>query len=221
MLKEIAQIRWPDNIRYSLITLTYPDDVAERSIARHTIDRSRFVRDLEHRTGRRYGVLWRKEWEPRKSGVNAGQLTAHWHLLCFDTPWIDHKHIRKIWQSILATGGPCATDIREAKTGQCAAFYAAKYAGKPSSCSLDNAAYLNRQWGRAWGFLRKDRISYYKPSIIRGLSPEEFALAKHLAAASYTGIDPRSPGGFTLFTERGDAIARSVMKMRLAQSKTG
>lgn len=219
MLKEIAQIHWLDTIRYSLITLTYPDSVAFRSLERHTIDRSRFVRDLERTVGKPIGILWRKEWKERQSGLYKGQMCPHWHLLCFDMPWVDHKEIRGLWRSILAHGGPVATDVREARSGKLAAFYASKYAAKASSCSLDNVAYLNYRWGRPWGFLRKGSISYYEPKIIRNLSPDEFALVRQLAASQWKGIKRNDTQGFSLFGDCGNAIYRSVLKMRLARER--
>lgn len=219
LLREIAQIHWTDQVRYSLITLTYPDEAAERSIARHTIDRSRFVRDLEQLTGRGHGVMWRKEWKPRLTGHRKGQFTAHWHLLVFDIGWVDAADVRRIWKSILATGGPVATDVREAKSGDQAAMYAAKYSAKATSCSLDYAAYLNRRWGRAWGFLRKVLIPYYKPTIIRDLSKEELALVKALASAQWKGVPRGADQGFSLFGGCGEAIAKSVLKMRLAKAR--
>lgn len=219
MLREIAQIHWRDDVRYSLITLTYPDAIAERSIERQTIDRSRFVRDLERLIGHNVGILWRKEWKERLSGVRKGQLTAHWHLLCFDVGWIDHADIRRVWAAILATGGPLSTDVREAKTGQQAAMYAAKYAAKCSPCSLDNASYLNRRWGRAWGFLRTVLIPYYEPIVIRGLSHDELALARHLAHGIWPAIRPDTDSGFTLFGDEVQALAASVAKMRLGATR--
>lgn len=219
LLKELAQIRWRDDIRYSLISLTYPDQKAERSCARHTIDRSRYIRDLESLTGSKYGILWRKEWEERKSGERKGQLVLHWHLLAWDIGWVDHRDIRKLWRNILGWGGPLATDIEEATSADKAAFYAAKYAAKPSSCSLDNAAYLNKRWGRPWGFCRSIQIDRYKPIIIRGLSADEFALVKNLAAPHWKGIKRHDDQGFTLFSDVGQEIARSVQKMRLARAR--
>lgn len=216
MLKEIAQIHWKDSIRYSLITLTYPDSVAFRSLEKYTVDRSRFVRDLERHVGRPLSMLWRKEWKPRQSGQHKGQMYPHWHLLCFDTPWIAHQDVRQLWRAVIAHGGSVATDIREARSGKLAAFYASKYAAKASSCSLDNVAYLNYRWGRPWGFLRKGGISYYEPKVIRHLTPAEFSLAKQLAAGQWKGVNRADSQGFTLFGDCGDAIYRSVMKMRLA-----
>lgn len=219
LLREIAQIEWLDGVRYSLLTLTYPDQCARRSIAQHTIDRSRFTRDLEQLTGRETGILWRKEWKERQSGVFKGQILPHWHLLLFDSAWIDHKDIRKLWSVVIGATGPVATDIREVKTAVQAAYYAAKYASKAPDCSLDNVSYLNSVFGRAWGFLRKHQIPYYEPTIIRDLSPEEFALAKHLASAQWRGIPRGKEQGFTLFGDCGPAIVESVRKMRLANAR--
>lgn len=216
LLKQLAQIRWRDDIRYSLISLTYPDKTAERSCARHTIDRSRYIRDLEHLTGRKYGILWRKEWEDRKSGERKGELILHWHFIAFNIGWVDHRDIRKLWRNILGWGGPLCTDIQEATSADKAAFYAAKYCAGVPSCSLDNAAYLNKRWGRPWGFCRSVSIDRYKPVVIRGLSPDEFALVKNLAAPHWKGIKRHQTHGFTLFSDLGPEIIRSVQKMRLA-----
>jgi len=217
MLREIAQINWNTGTRFSLITLTYPDQLVKRTMERQTVDRSRFVRDLERTVGRPLSMLWRKEWKPRLSGQHQGQLACHWHLLAFGIPWVAHDHVRALWRNVLAHGGNVATDIREAPSGERAAFYASKYCAKASSCSLDNVSYLNTRFGRPWGFLRKTGIVYYKPKIIRDLSPAEFALVKHLAAASWKGISRNAAQGFSLFGPCGDAIYRSVMKMRVAK----
>lgn len=219
MLKEIAQIHWRDDIRYSLITLTYPDALTRRTVGRQTLDRSRFTRDLERLVGTKISMLWRKEWKHRLTGVHKGKLAPHWHLLCFRMPWVDHRDVRKLWRACLAHGGRVATDVREASSGEQAAVYAAKYAAKRTSCSLDYATYLNTGFGRAWGFVRKHLISYYKPTLIRGLSEDELALATQLAQSIWPGVHCNGTGAFTIFTPHAANFLGSIQKKRLARTR--
>jgi hypothetical protein len=200
LLQEIAGIKWDHYKRYLLITLTYPDKQLGRSIAQQTQDRSLFLRYIEDALGREVGVLWRKEWKVRQSGVQEGQLAPHWHLLLFGAHFIPHRDVRRWWRTILGATGPLATDVRALKTGEHAARYTAKYVSKSTlRSSLDNVPYLNISFGRPWGFCRADLIPRHAELHLPDLQPDELALLRERATRMYKGVGRHGTTGFCLF----------------------
>jgi len=101
LLRKIATIDWTAVGKSTMLTVTYPDDVAERAPARITIDRSRLIRDIETHLGKQVAILWRVEWVPRKSGKREGEITQHMHLIPFGVRYFPHAVLLKRWQQIV------------------------------------------------------------------------------------------------------------------------
>jgi len=184
MLKTIAKIDW-GRVPYGVfITLTYPDDYWTRDYHKRTIDRSRFLRDLEKHLDREVSVLWRCEWQKRKSGAKKGQIAPHLHLMCLGVRFVAADVVRRFWRGVLQADGPLATDVRGITGKEGCGRYLAKYISK--AASLDNAAYLNRPWmaGRAWGITRPNLVPWADVEHDREISEEEY----HQAVAAYLEV---------------------------------
>jgi len=209
MLKTIARIDW-GRVPYGVfITLTYPDGYWERDYYQRTIDRSRFLRDLENHLDREVSVLWRVEWQKRKSGKLKGQIAPHLHLMCLGVRFVAADAVRQLWRGVLHVEGPLSTDVRGVTGKEGCGRYLAKYISK--SPSLDNAAYLNRPWmaGRNWGLTRPNLVPWADVEHDREISEEEY----HAAVAAYleTTSNPLSVASES-FTVLGEGRKALFMK---------
>jgi hypothetical protein len=142
------------------ITLTYPDSHAERSYKKRTTDRYLMQRYIEKFLGAPCPVLWRTEWQERKSGERKGELVPHVHMLAFAAPFLPYWEVNRWWKTILGVSGYVRTECRGCNDGEHAAKYVAKYASKLDSVSLVSVPYLNRLAGRSWGVMRPRLIPW-------------------------------------------------------------
>jgi len=198
MLKFIATIDWRRAGQVLMVTLTYPDEIADRVPAKRTTDRGLFLRVVEAYFGCPMPVLWRMEWQERKSGAYKGKLLPHFHLVVFGIPFMDWRVIRGAWAKVLDWDGPLATDVRKSREGAKAAIYVAKYCGKVlrASC-LDNGSYLNRG-GRSWGMCRATLIPRHRPWLVPNLTERQLAYVRKNAALKIPNFDPDRGGSFCL-----------------------
>ena len=138
------------------VTLTYPD--------RFDQDKVKWKRDMDV-FGKRFsrafpdsGFLWRIEFKERLSGVNAGQIAPHFHLLVWDVPITNFRDFADMaWYSIVGSA-----DKRHRKAGVSSErvrqwggtmAYVAKYIAKIEAFPLD--------WsGRVWGVVGRERIPW-------------------------------------------------------------
>jgi hypothetical protein len=155
-LLKIASIDWQRAEPCLFTTLTYPPElhgVMPNTITRH---RSEFWRYIEKHVGRHVPAFWRVEWLPRESGIHAGEIAPHIHLLIYTVPFIAWQDVAIFWMRTINFYGYIRTEIRKAKSKKQAGYYASKYAAKSSGInSLVNVPYLNNL-GRQWGILRED-----------------------------------------------------------------
>lgn len=202
MLKTIARIDW-GKVPYGVfITLTYPDDYYNRGYYERTIDRSRFIRDLEKYADKKIPILWRCEWQRRKTGKHRGLITPHFHMLCMGLRYVPHEDVRRWWRQALCCKGPLATDVRGIKGAEGCGRYLAKYLSKVRS--LDNSAYLNKPWmnGRSWGLTRPDLVPFAKKDGDVELTDEEAdEMAREYAEWRNMHI-PYFNYGFTILGEK-------------------
>jgi hypothetical protein len=221
LLKAINAIDWKARTWYLLVTLTYPDSCRERSVAQITQDKYLFHRYIEKYIGKKTAMLWRKEWQVRKSGKLKGELMPHMHLVLFNVAFIPHDLLREWWRTILGVSNAICTDVRRVQ-GEKAARYTAMYAGKKSlHSSLDIAAYLNRRVGRPWGFTRKELICWHKKRLVRGLTASQLAIAREMAHAAYSGGTGDYKQGFTIFGPAGRKIFAAVCLGGIDRADTG
>lgn len=166
LLKSIAKIHWEKFGMGLFITLTYPDEVIDRTYRQRTMDRHRFVRDTEKYLQAKLCGLWRCEWKTRKSGSRRGEIWPHLHLLIATEKYLPAAYARDAWRSIIGCKRLPSIDIMRCMHGEIAGAYIAKYMSKEDeSPSLDNPSYLNNR-GRQWGFIRKPLVPFHKQGIV-------------------------------------------------------
>jgi hypothetical protein len=109
------------------LTLTYADgsktDASECwSDFRDFIARLRY--HLETKRGYPEEIQYLAVWEiQKKRGVKHGDFAVHWHVLLFNTPYLDQYRLQKVW-------GLGIVDIRAIKNPKAAGDYVSKYVGK-------------------------------------------------------------------------------------------
>jgi hypothetical protein len=199
MLRMIASINW-SNVRNGLfITLTYPDEHADRAMGERSTDKYLFLRYMEKYLGKKVGVIWRIEWEPRKSGKRLGVLTAHWHLIVFGVRFIPKELIKQWWQLVLRADGNVVTWIDGIESGKKLARYVGKYCSKlPDASVLDNASYLNNL-GRHWGIARRELVPWFPRFVIPFLSAKDIDLCENLACMTFKFFTRKAEQGFQVF----------------------
>lgn len=134
--------------------LTYPDEFPrDPRIWKKHLER------LRSRLVRRYGqvpIVWRLEFQVRKSGNNAGQVAPHFHLLMFGG--LDRadviEWISDAWYEIVGSGDRrhfwAGTRVEELRSWRGGIGYAAKYVAKVEELQ---AGY--EEVGRVWGIWYK------------------------------------------------------------------
>lgn len=198
LLKRFARIDWDKVDGILLITLTYPDQVGHVPYAERTRQRAEFHRRLERFRGQQTAMVWRTEHMPRRTGARKGEIMPHTHLLVFTSTFVPWQEVRQWWADILGHDGPLATDVRRVRTGSRAAIYAAKYAAKPSLCSLDNAAYLRiLAVGRPWGVLRAKLVPLHPRVVMRDLSEAEAKRVRRILDLASPPEHPYQGGSYT------------------------
>ena len=212
MLKTVATVEWARVKRAVFITLTYPDSHADRSMQQRTRDRYLFLRSMEKHLGNKVGVLWRVEWQPRKSGARKGQLTAHMHLIAFGVSFIDKEVVRQCWRDVLDADGPVVTWIEGMKDGRKVARYVSKYcAKKVENDVLDNASYLN-SLGRHWGMCRRELIPWAERFHVPYLDAKDIHLAENLACMTFRYFTRGTQQGFSVFGEKARKVGEILFE---------
>lgn len=145
----LNRLVWPSE-KIWFCTLTYPDEFPR--------DKAVIDADLDafsKRIRRRFpgvGVVWRREWKPRKSGDSKGEIAPHYHFFAFNTgvdscafwdwarlAWVDiiFKHTDgKHYIPALIHG----VDVREVEGRRQAIYYVSKYMTK-SDTPVPEVAY--------------------------------------------------------------------------------
>jgi len=156
LLKKIATLDWSRASPSLFATLTYPNReklLTSNDLSKHL---HLFRRDLEKQTSKKICMLWRIEWEERKTGKHTGFLYPHFHLMLFRTKFIPWQTVRDSWKKAIGEKGYVRTDVEKCTSLKKCGYYVAKYVAK-ESVSLVNAAYLdNIHMGRQWGILRSE-----------------------------------------------------------------
>jgi len=214
MLKCIAKIDW-GRVPYGVfITLTYPDGYWVRDYGQRTIDRSRFLRDLEKHLGREVSVLWRVEWQKRKTGSKKGEVAPHLHMMVLGVRFVACTVVRDLWRKVLDCRGTLCTDVRGVNGKEGCGRYLAKYISKATS--LDNAAYLNNPHmaGRHWGLTRPTLVPFATVEDERDITEQEYKAAVDALDQICEGNGMEARESFTLLGEMRKDLFLKIMGER-------
>jgi len=204
MLKFIAGIDWIRATPCVFVTLTVPDGIGLLSGPTMTDRRSEFIRRIERELVGQVPILWRVEYEPRKSGALVGQLMSHLHMIVFRTPFIPWRAVRSTWASVIGWQGYVRTEVKGMKNEKQAGFYLAKYCGKKGNAdigfdSLVYAAYLRTlPPGRPWGCTRKENLPMCEEQTFRFVPNGETDLIYDELLGDRKKLNPIGTGSFTL-----------------------
>ena len=217
LLKWIATVDWKSCPDSRFISLTYPDQHAEKTYAERSKEKYLFLRYLEGWAGKQVPALWRTEWVPRQSGRFKGYLIPHFHLLCFGAGFLPNETARGWWRKILHEDGPLDTDVRKAPKDASASYYVAKYAAK--LLHLDIASYHNKMslTGRQWGVTRRKQVPMHPVEVSRLFNKEEIEVAKAIGRESFSRYGEYGEGGFTMLGADRAAMLREKFKVPLAE----
>lgn len=219
LLKFINTVAWEKVTRGIFVTLTYPDDKFDRTIAQRTMDRSRFIRDAERHLASPIAGIWRVEWMPRKTGKFVGVHAPHWHFVLTNVKWLHRKAVRRLWRTILQTDGALSTHVRALKNGQQCAAYTAKYAAKkPMLATLDIVSKLNIG-GRHYGFFRKDLIPMADTEWIMAPTPEQIAWLLSWGVETLPWLREHYHESFTLLGPKATQAFRRIQQIGLADGE--
>jgi hypothetical protein len=167
MIDKLAKARQLE--RPLFLTFTYPDEcwfaraMTGRDLQAHLdalIERfKRFCPDV--------GMIWRKEWEDRKSGEYLGQIAPHLHVLLTNVTG-DLGELRttlRQWWYEIITSGRCdlpmrkipRVDVQAVKSRRHAMYYVSKYLAKAEDESEISNYFRNNpgEIGRHWGVVGK------------------------------------------------------------------
>jgi len=198
-------LRYLNKIDYSkipgsvFVTLTYPDHVLRETYRERSSDRAVWVRYLEGHVDKPCPIVWRIEWEERKSGAYTGKLCPHFHLMVFGVRFVDHELVRDWWRKATRAGeGPLITDVKAIYNEDGACRYLSKYVSKYRS--LDISTYHNSgiKFGRHWGILRKELIPLRPVVVERQLTEAEIKIVRGFKAARSKWYDAENGGGYYL-----------------------
>lgn len=173
--------------RVTFITLTYPDEVyfdchLTPKHVKQDLDTliKRFRRDSDD-----IELIWRIEWETRKSGNFEGKEAPHFHLIIdgYMGDIADYrKEIANDWYEILKQDNPDTRkpriDVQTAKNRRHAMYYLSKYVAKEalrkneeSICELfhNPEMPMGRHWGttRSWDISEGDTIELSEEQFIQ------------------------------------------------------
>jgi hypothetical protein len=189
------------------VTLTYPDGVDKMPYRERSKHRAVFARHVETYFRRPIPMVWRIEWEERKSGEYTGKLAPHFHVMMFNVRRIPWQLVREWWRASIGAGyGPLKTWLKHVYGQDGALRYLSKYVSKYRS--LDLTAYHNSgiEFGRHWGILRPALIPLCPVMVERQLTAREIKIVRQWAYSRWDSYDPESGGGFTVL---GPELAKS------------
>lgn len=129
MLETLARL---DEARMGFVcfvTLTYPTRDTAPGFEQSTADRKAFFKRLQRRFPAS-SAIWRREWEKRKSGTDAGALYPHFHCIFFNLPFVHYTEVNRLWCAVIGATGYVRTEIRAVENWRHAFAYVAKYMAK-------------------------------------------------------------------------------------------
>jgi len=207
MLRACAKINWQLTLPALFITLTTPDSVADCSPDERTTQREAFRRRLESHIGRKVPILWRIEWQKRRSGKLKGKLVHHFHLIVCNVQYIHWRLIRKWWALSIGSKGILKTWVERIGSPLMCASYLCKYMSKIPS--LDYAPYLNKDEsiGRQWGIFRTSLVPRFVRQNVFYLWEEDVEFLSTIASEKIRDFGKYGPMSFTLF---GDDVREGL-----------
>lgn len=213
---------------------TFPDDVMEGLSIAEKRDYSnathlRFRNRIDYIYKESYEMIWKREWQPRKSGALKGQYVPHYHFFIrrkdYEMTWSEYRdlalELATIWVNCTKSLHPSALSVaineksyREIRDAKEAAMYAVKYVGKKGEISD-----FGESIGRSWGRIGKLEM---KEAKVIDLSPDEMVrlkrMLRHIVPKKHhmqTKLRNREESTFVIV--QGDTVERMIDFIREGQ----
>jgi len=152
-------------------TFTVPDDVLQGlTIEEKSRITSSFVKDFKRELEKNWPLLWgvwRREWEPRKTGELKGAWCPHFHVFFYlegvteETYRMMAVHLAHIWVHVVGTSHPGALSVAVNEKSyewlhslSQAIGYTSKYMAKVLECFQGDQE-KEQSLGRMWGYIGK------------------------------------------------------------------
>jgi len=130
MLETTARLDWGKAGFVCFVTLGYPDRNGPPSFAEIERDRQVFFKRI-NRIHPGSAAIWRREYEPRKSGKFIGVPFPHYHMLFFGLPFLRYDVLNTMWCEVIAYEEYVRTEIKGVRSWKQALYYVSKYMAKP------------------------------------------------------------------------------------------
>lgn len=219
MLKFVAGVKWQENMAGHFLTLTYPDVTFLKRRCNRNVHRFVFARHLERIWNRSVATMWRTEWLPRKTGIYAGQMCPHMHMIVFGEGELGEEQCRHLWQRTIGETEFVSIDVQPLHDAKKAGIYVSKYCAKlPDQHLLDKVSYLNT-FGRHWGVTNRENIPSHERVMFLDLSWECVADLERMQRTYHTDYDAVKDAGFTMLGERANQWREAVLVACLADGK--
>jgi hypothetical protein len=213
LMRTIARVR--NRERPLWITLTYTDESWRdtpdgQTPARVKNDIDTFTKRLEHLYDGNAGMVWKVEYQIRKSGVLTGEIVPHVHILMVgvlnDLANV-RAELRSAWTDVISRNvyGPCRrsrVDVQPLKSWKQVVYYISEYMSKPGSGHLQEdepGAFSIVNPGRWWAvagridrrpalviFATLAQVREIRRAARRWLKKRSYRYAKLLARAKDT-----------------------------------
>ena len=144
------------HVKPLFVTLTYPDEFSD--------DKRDWKRDIDtfgKRFLRRFprgAFVWRMELKERKTGVNAGRVAPHFHLLVWGVvPSRLRRWVSRSWFEVVGSGDErhlrAGTSVERIRSARGVMAYASKYISKVDEAHSSDV-------GRHWGIIGRDNVPF-------------------------------------------------------------
>ncbi len=179
------------------VTLTYPDNFPAEPSQWKTDFQTLWKRITRRWPGA--ACMWRLELKRRKSGVNAGKVAPHYHLMLWGVPYDECMKVRhdgsrwfaKAWYQVVDSGDQqhlaAGVRVEKLRSMEGGFAYASKYLGKDEEAvGIASGLAIGRFWGvKGRKYLPLGRRVYHR------ILPQEVWNIRR-AMARLAGLKPKS-----------------------------
>lgn len=215
MLSMFNQVDWHKIGRCIFITLTYPnfcrpDDHEDMSKHLHL-----FRRKLEKHLERKVPIVWRLEWEVRKTGPMRNFWYPHFHLMIVGVTFVHYARVNKWWREVIGHLPKTRTETRGAKDRTRCFIYITKYCAKRIG-SLVFGPYLNNPWnGRRWGVLRRELLPFHDEHSMREADWTHITDLYDYCLSKRSALNEYGNRSFTLLGDQAEEIGNFLFGLTI------
>jgi hypothetical protein len=179
----------------TFITLTYGAEFPSPEIAKENL-RAFLERLRRMKACARSSAIWRIELQERGA--------PHFHLICFDLPYIEKEEIQRMWGEIIDVERPF-TRIEAVRSWNGIMFYCSKYIAKKQDDfrgGINGFIYLSylHGLGRVWGVFQKQNLPFATLKIINWpFIAKAFTKFRKCAEALWPALIEQESPGFKLY----------------------